>query len=273
MSPPWRDQVRIALTPERVVLVRLRRTLRRRVVDKRIFPCATPDIPGAAPWKSACDALDEALKDAGRTKGEAMVVLSNHWTRYQLVPWSMDVREREKAAYVRHHFVQAYGERALDWELRWSEEAPGSPGVASGVDAALLARLRESFRAGRLRLRSVQPYLMVAANRSRPWLQRGRGWLVVAEPGRLCCGAFRQGRWLHLRSVRVGAEWLDELPSLLEREALVCGGGSLREILLYAPERPSGPEAPGAGWTLRAMRLAPVSGFAPLADAGVAMAM
>lgn len=195
---------------------------------------------GAQLWDGAVAALRGIEWPARR---RITVVLSNHFVRYAVVPWSAALADAaEEQAYVRHHFVRIHGERAKSWVLRWSGEGGDAPRLASAIDAALLDALKASFPArGKARLASVQPALMALANRARPAVPRSGAWLVHAERGRACVARYAEGAW---RSVQnAGGAWLDTL----EREALRADANAPRLVLL-AGERVS---APLSGWTVR----------------------
>jgi len=99
------------LTPDHVLLVRIGRSigwngLRRRVLEKETIPCASGDAQGnETPWAGALQVLETALaKQTGR-KAFATVILSNHFMRYALLPWSdVPADEAEELAYARHAF-------------------------------------------------------------------------------------------------------------------------------------------------------------------------
>ena len=121
---------------------------------------------GAEPWQGAV----AALKSLEWTQAcRVTVVLSNHFVRYAVLPWSDGLStQAEEEAYLRHHFGKIHGERAKAWTLRASEDRRGVPRLASAIDSALLEELKSAFpKAGKARLASVQPELMEAINRWR----------------------------------------------------------------------------------------------------------
>jgi len=99
---------------------------------------------GAEPWHGAL----EALKGIAWPRSRVTVVLSNHFVRYALVPWSDAIANAaEEQAYLRHHFAKIHGERAKGWQLRASEAPKGAPRLASAVDSALVDAIRASSTA------------------------------------------------------------------------------------------------------------------------------
>lgn len=187
------------MAPREVRVVRRRGALRSAVVEARVQPC-DPAF-GPQPWDGAIAALkdcDPALR--------ATVILSNHFVRYAVVPWSDALdSEVEEEAYVRHHFAKIHGERAAGWAMRWTDS--GDMRLASAIDKALLDALKQALP----RLASVQPYLMSAVNRCRKAIPKSGAWLALVEDERACIALHAEGRWRSVQNAR--GPWLD----LLER--------------------------------------------------------
>ena len=131
---------------------------------------------GSEPWQGALATL-KAFEWTERC--EVTAVLSNHFVRYAVVPWSDALSNAaEEEAYLRHHFAKIHGERAKSWTTRASEDRRGVPRLASAIDTALLDELKGAFpRDGKASLVSVQPELMEAINRWRDAIARkAPGW-------------------------------------------------------------------------------------------------
>lgn len=242
MLPLWRDELRVVLAPEKLVLVRLGWTLTgrgpsRRVMSKSVVDCA-PAASGEASWEGAIQTLDAELPRLLVRKTVARVVLSNHFTRYALMPWSETLSDAtEEEAYARHCFRQGYGVAAEHWELRLSPEGAGLPQLASAVDARLLAALRTVFERHGVAIDSLQPRLMAAYNHCRRTLHKLSAWFVMYEPGCLCLALLQHGRWASVRTMRVGSDWHNTLAQALEREAYMAESGTeAQAIYLWAPE-------------------------------------
>lgn len=176
-------------------------------------------------------------------RGRVGVVLSNHFVRYALVPWSAELSgDAEEEAYVRHHFVRVYGDRAKAWSFRASPAPGAAPRLASAIDANLLAALRSAFAKKRAKLVSVQPALMALFNRARSAVPASGAWLVMAEPDRACIALHAAGRWQAVSNAR--GEWLP----LLERERHRIGGAAPDLVLFHT----TGPAANDvAGWKVK----------------------
>jgi len=194
---------------------------------------------GSQPWHGAV----EALKGIAWPRSRVTVVLSNHFVRYALVPWSAALASgEEEQAYLRHHFAKIHGERAKGWVLRASEGAPLAPRLASAVDGELIAAIKALFKKGRAKLVSVQPALMYVFNGARATLPAAGAWLVIAEAERACVALHANGGFRSVQNAK--GEWR----TLLERERFrVPLEGTPPDVVLLA-----GAAAPQDGeWKFR----------------------
>ena len=198
---------------------------------------------GAEPWQGAVATLKAF---AWTERCEVTAVLSNHFVRYAVVPWSDALSNAaEEEAYLRHHFAKIHGERAKSWTTRASEERRGVPRLASAIDTALLEELKSAFpQEGKARLVSVQPELMEAINRWRDAIPREGAWLVLAEPERACLAMYKDGGWRSVQNAK--GDWF----TLLDRERYRLHGdeGEVPSLVLL-----SGTKAPANsdGWEFR----------------------
>lgn len=256
MSPLLRDELRIALSPEKVAMVRLGSGFRPAVLAKDAIACDAP-LHDESPWSGALDSLERKLRTLEGGKIDVTVVLSDHFVRYVLVPWSDQVNDKdEERAFVRHCFTQTYGKDAQHWALRMSQNGYGRTQVASAIDQGLLDDLERVANAHGFRLVSLQPHFMTVFNQWRRQLLGAVVWFVVAEPGRLCVSQLQQGCWHILRTVKVGNDWQEALKKLLEREFLMSESGMERgTVYLYAPDVADETDLPG--WTVHHLRATP----------------
>jgi hypothetical protein len=249
VSPLLRDELQIALSPAGVAMVRLGRGLKQAAVSQQELACAATQ-PGEAPWAKSLECLERALQEH-KGKADATVLLSNHFVRYALVPWSEQISDaNEEQAFIRHCFTKTYGAEAQHWALRMSPSGYGETQVACAIDQGLLDGLERAATSHGLRLASLQPYFMAAYNQWRRQLPDAVVWFVVAEPGRLCLSLLVRGQWRILRAVKVGSDWRDTLSKLLEREYLVSDAGPDRgKVYVHAPDDESEIILPG--WTVQ----------------------
>lgn len=279
MSPLLRDELRVVLSPDQLVLVRIareftRRGLVRRVLAKELISFASA-AGGEAPWEGAIRALEAALPGVAKRKTAATLILSNHFMRYTLVPWSEALSdEAEQMSYAQYCFRQAYGAAVENWELRLSLGPAGIPQLASAVDGRLLQALRLLFLQSGVVLKSVQPYLMAAYNNCRPRLQNRSAWLALFEPGCLCLALLQQGRWASVRSMRIGADWREQLPRILEREACMGASDSVPEaVFVWAPALEKSKLPDSGRWQMHPLQPVVRTGLVPEYEGSFAMAL
>jgi len=246
--------------------------LRAHIVEKR--QCEVSAMPGAA-WAGATRAFDDLLKEFPGCQ-RVRVVLSSHFTPYQLLPWRDDLHDtQEEQAFARLAFTQTYGEVAATWQVRLSDSLPGHAKVAAGVDSALLAALAQGAAATQASLVSIQPYFVAAVNHWRKqFVGRCPSWVVLHEDGRLCLGLFQAGRWLWLRSVRADNDWLRGLPDLLDHEMLLAGRDTVpMQVLLYVPTLPHATLPASEQWSFQRLTLPAQRNFSPVTDGHFGLAM
>ena len=263
------DSLSVFLSPDGVLAVS-RRGWRGRIGEKRVYPVEA----AAGGWNAALAALSVALREF--RCGRLRVVLSNHFAQYQLLPWRDDLADDdEAAALVRIGFHETFGNSAEAWDIRLSDDAPGRTRIAAAVPRELLGALAKVAADAKVRLAAVQPYLTVGFNAWRQHFGPGRSaWLVLHEEGRLCFALLEQGRWRWVRNLRAGADWLEDLPDLVESESLLAGAEALpAEVLVFAPGVPDLAVRAGSRLPLRSLRLEAQAGFSPLTDAAFGLAL
>jgi hypothetical protein len=254
----------VFLSPSQVLAV-LGRGANGGVTEKRVYASSTVHDDNA--WLGAVAGFDAALRDFACRR--VRVILSSHFTQYQLLPWRDDLNdEEEELAYARVALTETYGDVVAGWSVRLSDDPPGELRVVAAVDGALLAALDKSALTVKARIVSVRPALTAATNSWREHFGADRSaWLVVHEEGRLCLALIEGGRWRWLRSVRVGSDWAADLPDLIEREILLAGVENLvGEVLVFAPASPELAVRAGTRLPFRSLRLEPREGFSPVSD-------
>lgn len=251
MLPLLRDDLQVVLAPSRVTLRRSAMAFTRRGPRRRLLAQAGADCPPAAAgvpaWSGALQAFGQQLSGLSGARANLHIVLASQFVRYAVVPFQADLNSSEDAVYVRQYFAQMFGTSAADWHISVGGQAPGGARLASAVDAALLAALRELCARDMVVLKSVRPQLASTFDRCRRGLPAS-GWIVLAEAGSLCIGLFEAGRWLSVRTLRTGDGWMADLPVLLAREACLANpAADVRDVYLWAPDLGPGaalPEGP-----------------------------
>ena len=234
MLPLWRDKVRIVLCKDRLIMLHYRGGRRARIHSKKVYPYSGTETG----WEPLLSLLESVLKDMELKKAEATVVLSNHFMRFLVLPWNETfLSGKEKMALVQHRFDEVYGEASSGWDFRLNEGSFGMPSIACAIPQKLLDQLKAVFSSSRLKLKSVQPYLMTAFNVCCSELGNEPSWFVLAERDNICVGLLENGQWSSIRLRNVVSDWFEESMLMLEREALLAeGGNKFNKVFVFAPE-------------------------------------
>lgn len=212
MSPLWRDEIGIYLAPHKLALTRLARGVRPRSVGEANW---SNELEDDTHWSNSLHALDALLGKAEWQGAVARIVVSDHWVRYAMVPFS-DVLTgaAERQAHARHVLNGIYGEVVSQWVVTLADSRPGRAQVACALPAQLLEELQTILMRHRIPLRSLQPQLVSAYNHWRNRLPEGGAWFVSIEQGSLAAARLGSGNWDRVHSVRIGADWAVELRRL-----------------------------------------------------------
>jgi hypothetical protein len=264
----------VALFPERLVIARASGGFRRRLEHKEILELP-PAQAGVPPWRPAVDALAEKVATGELAHADVTLVLSNCFVHYTLVPWSEALGgKEEELAFARHCFARVYGSEVDAWALKLSPAGPGKPRLACGIEQELVDALSSCMTALGRRYRSLQPHLMASFNRARARLDERPTWLVVVEPGLLCLALVQDGRWQSLRTLKVGPDWIEQLPGILAREeCLIDSPAECDQVLVFAPDAPDAVVPRAGKWRIEKLVPNLLPGMAAGADAPYSVAL
>jgi hypothetical protein len=253
--PLWRDKVRFVLCKDRLIVLHYQGGRSPRIHSKQVFPYTGQE----AGWQPLLGLLESVLKSNDWKTADAMVVLSNHFVRFLVLPWNETfLSGAEKMALVQHRFDEVYGEASSDWDFRLSEGSFGTPSIACAIPQKLLNQLKAQFEASSLRLKFVQPYLMTAFNACRSELGKEPTWFVLAERDNICVGLLQNGYWSSVRLRHVVSDWFEEALLMLEREALLAtDGNKYNRVFVFAPETSGMSKIKRAPWTISQLKLNP----------------
>lgn len=273
MSPLWRDSLRVALRPDGLALVRIKKGLRPGVLHKAALSCAS-SVEGQPKWQGAVDKLASVLQEDAWRGANVTAVLSTHFVRYFLIPGNLDMKDKAEEKAFAAHLLARTGEDAERWDIRVSLEMPGKGRVACAVEKALLAALEEVARISGGKLVSVAPYLMSAFNSRRGPMAREDAWFIALERDFCIMGRWADGQWRDIKSHRLSGPPEDELPRLLGRESLLSVDDDLPEkVVVFSPENPGLSFRLPPPWRVVVQHPAPISNFSPSDDRAAALAM
>ena len=179
-------------------------------------PCA--DAGTREPWRPQLEALSTELARRKSRRLRCRVVLSNHYVRFQVVPWHDTMQSgHDRARLARAQYRSVFGEVAEDWEICLETTAYGMPVLACAVERALLSAL--GAIAARAHIDSVEPHAAAAFNRWRRELPAEHFRLAVLEPGRLWLGQAEKGGWVSVAArLLAGRDAVSEVLSCIEQE-------------------------------------------------------
>ncbi len=276
MSLWLRDQIRIVLCPYQLTAVRLRFGFRPRIVAKEIMPVTGAGAGAAAePSMPVLEALSELLKKPAWQKANTVIILSNQFMRYQLLPASSArLNESEQLARARHVVAQIYGERSSTLTLKIDGSPIGSAVLVAGTETAFIEALKKLIDSSTVKLISIQPYLMSLFNEYRHRISEEPQWFVVQEEGMLCAALLHRGRWEQVRMQKTTQDWQPALQRILSRAQVTSAlAEKAKKISLWIHNGDVPPLTHSDDWSFHLLKPSPVAGFSPLRDAAYSGAL
>ena len=136
MSLLWRNQLRISLCAERLVLR----------ADKSKTSLVPVQVdPNDLEWRSAVAAVPPVL--AAHKNHDVHVVIADQFVRYALLAWNAQLKtEAQWMTLARHRLASVHGAAAAEWEIKLTQTAPNGPRLACAVDRALIDELAAKFQ-------------------------------------------------------------------------------------------------------------------------------
>lgn len=271
MSPSWRNRLYVAISPERISLIKLGRGLKPALLakhDEVVAPVAKQPS-----WHAALNRLTELLSQPEWQKAEVHVVLSNRLARFATITFGAQLSNyAAQEGFARHALAQTYGTLVEQWVLRMQHGKQGAPSLVSALDQALLDGLQQACSAQQLKLSLVTPCLTPVFNRFQKTLMNDPAWLIVHEPGYSLLALLSGGEFIAINGVC--HDDIGELPMLLDRENLVSTlAEPCKSAYLHAPFNRASSAIPKTGYEFSRLDLAVPAGFPSQSDGLYAMSM
>ncbi len=233
MSPLWRDEVGVYLSPQHVVLNRMQRGVRPQCVATE---CLGVEGGSFTNWAPAIATLQAAFQRATWEAAHVRLVIANAWTRYLLVPRESGLQdEREREALARLLMAQTFGDAGDDWKLSLAADAVGHAQLACAIPSTLLDSIHGSVANTGHKIVSLQPQLVVAFNYWRDSLPADCSWFVSLDEGSLAAARLTSNGWDQVRCVRIGSDWPAELRRLQTFARLASSGSAGGRVFVDAP--------------------------------------
>lgn len=256
MSPLWRDEVGVYLSPGRVLMLRVGRGFKRAVTATHEHAIICGD---SNDWRAPLGVLDQLLERSQWRGASLRVVLADCWVRYALVPWASELRSAdEHANHARQVLVRLYGNAVSQWEICVSQSPPGEPRVACAMPAELLFAARQVRARHGLQLTSLQPQLLAAYDNWRHRLPAAGAWFVTIGEGTLAAARLGPKAWDRIHNVRIGSDWTRDLKRLQTFGRLACAHPEEGHVYVDAPKvwrKEAGPAANDLHWLEEDSRL------------------
>ena len=196
-----------------------------------------------AGWAAA---LQKLAADSRLPPAPRLLLLSDRWVRYDLLP--VDTRqlgEQDALKLAESRFRRQYG--VPQWPLRLA--ADPNQLLAMALQPELLAAL--SAQRAALGLAGVEPWFAAVWDRAAAQLRAFRGWLLVDEGDILLLAEVDHGRLCSLRQQLSSPEQPADPLELLNRQAALAPEAG-RRVLLHSLATPPSLPAP---WQAEALQL------------------
>jgi hypothetical protein len=242
------DELRIFIHPQYILLTHFKRKsstgFKQQVIQQQVLSVDLSEQSNQ--WDALKNHLTNAFgsnqwQDAVKQGISARVIISSHFARYAIIPWSVELAaESERQAFMRYRFNTLFGDTVKTWDLRMSEPDFGQPAIASGLDSRLLSTLHEVLTAADMKINSISPYMMLAINQSAPQIKQQKihsaFWFIVVESERLCFALIENDVWRLVKNVAVEIDLSGQVNTLIQREIVNCHVSSTLPVVIYQAE-------------------------------------
>jgi hypothetical protein len=179
-------------------------------------------LPPEETWQSLRDIL-AALKGQ---RWHVVVVLSDQYTRWLVLPWQSEIRSAaEKQAYYSHGLQQAFGLEVQDWQIQAQASGYEQNALVNAVPPGLTEQLHAVFTEARFTPGVIAPAWMLSVNQALHTMRQQKlpqqGWIISRESGSLTIGCLVDGEWQQIRYLPVDAQWRESLSQCLMREQVM----------------------------------------------------
>lgn len=203
----------VGLAPHRVTLAQ-----QSLLGGVKIIGAAEPSRPD---WTAALAKLEELLP--GSAEGSLRVVISSHWLRYQLLPWTDLLAHRRDAVNVaRAHFAQVYGSSMPLGRITLADQGWGKPMLACAIPEELEALIETNAIRFGMKLEAMVPDLHLL-DYLRPSKHNGSHAVLLGQPGLWILLAGEHGQTNSVRHHRFAGDPIVAADQLLRQEALRLG--------------------------------------------------
>ncbi len=188
------------------------------------------------PWKLGIQRLDiqlEALELPQNT--QLSLTLASDLVRYIILPGhEIAMSSDEKLGYALASFREIYGAAADSWKISIDDTAPTEPALACAIDMSMYEAIIELEQKYKLKLKTVQPYLMTTFNKLFSSIKKASASFVIIEPTRMATLFLQNGICQQVYIEKFTNDWQAGLEETLSRYQLLTNQPS-KELMIYAP--------------------------------------
>jgi hypothetical protein len=229
------------LCADKVIVLFVGKGMRTQIKHQAILPCA--GLVGMPAWHSTLATLARWLEDNSIDNAAVTVTLSDHFVRYGLLPFSEEVKtSTEEQVLAQILLEEIYGEAAKKWQVKKGEAAGfGEARLVAAIDEQLLDEIKKVCVTGKLRLKIVAPYFVLAFNQFCRRMQDADCLFAVIEAGQMMAASFRNGQLFSVRRTLLSDDFTLSLLNALQREVIMSGlDSNTTPIYLHFAEKLEG---------------------------------
>ena len=220
MSPLWSNRLTVGLFSDGI---RVRDGGASASVDSgAIF---WPNAAGGEPnsWSQGVETLQRWIIEAASRRARLDIVISDHFARYFVLPWSSDLTsDDEWLALARARVDMTWG-NGDSWEVRLDRPRFGSNRLACAMDQDLRRQLLSLKGSGGVAINSIQANFTATFNKLCPSVSGSLTLVVVAERTCVTIGSVEDYQWRQVRTLSLSNSDQQSLGRIIERERLLLG--------------------------------------------------
>jgi hypothetical protein len=233
LSWPNQHQLLVAIGADQLALI-LRKGFAKNIIAKHYesYDKTTADKP----WMVGIQQLDKSLESLDLPYNtELSLTLATDLVRYIILPGhEIVMSSNEKVGYAQAAFREIYGAVADSWKISINDIAPTQPTLACAIDGSMYEAITELAQKYKLKLKSVQPYLMTAFNKLFSNIKNANASFIVVEQTRIATIFLERGVCQQVNIEKFTSDWQINLEETLSRNELLSNQ-AVRELLIYAP--------------------------------------
>jgi hypothetical protein len=163
------------------------------------------------------------------------LTLASDLVRYIILPGhEIAMSSDEKLGYALASFREVYGVNADSWKISIDDTAPTKPTLACAIDMSMYEAIVELEQQYKLKLKSIQPYLMTTFNKLFSSIKNANASFVVIEQTRMATLFLQNGEYQQVYVERFTDDWQTNLEETLLRNQLLTNQPP-KELMIYAP--------------------------------------